>query len=69
MECCLCHHEYRLSDLVFVNPVMCPFCILGHGCVYVISKEFKTDQIIKYAVQLIRSPRMIHHLKCIVPSK
>lgn len=69
MECCLCHHEYALTELVFVQPSICPFCILGHGCMYVVSKDIKTDEVIKFAVQRIRSPRMMHRLKCIVPSK
>ena len=65
MNCLLCNHEYHCSDLVFTT-VICPFCVLGHGNKHPVSKELKTKLILELAVSLVKSPRMIHLLKCIV---
>ena len=69
MNCLFCNHEYHCSDLVFTTPAICPFCVLGHGNKHPVSKELKTKLIIELAVSLVKSPRMIHRLKCIVPCR
>jgi hypothetical protein len=68
MKCLFCNHEYQLYELVFTTPAICPFCVLGHGNNVPVYKELKTNKIIQIAVYLAMSPRMIHRLKCIVPS-
>jgi len=68
MDCYFCNYEYDESELVFHTPIqVCPFCVLGHGRGYSIGKEYQTTDIIDFAVKLVKSPRMIHRLRCIIP--
>lgn len=69
MKCHFCNHEYQYSELVFTLPAICPFCVLGHGNRVPVYKGLKTRQIIETAVSMVKSPRMLHRLKCIVPCR
>ena len=69
MLCLYCHKEYYLTDMVLVTPAICPFCILGHGNYYNVDRILRTRSFIKKAVEIIKSPHMVHLLKCIVPTR
>ena len=69
MRCQCCSQEYMVTDLVFTQPVICPFCILGHGRGYYLHRSFRTETYIQIALSRLSTPHMQHRLKCIVPSK
>lgn len=69
MECLYCCKEYNYNELVFVEPTICPFCILGYSNRYYVIKDLKTNESIERAIQIVKSPRMLHRLKCVVPYK
>lgn len=68
MRCYYCYQEYRKDELVLTKPSICPFCILGHGGMYP-NKSYRTEEVIKTAINRLLSPRMQHRLKCRVPSR
>lgn len=69
MDCFFCKQEYEHYDLVLTSPVLCPFCVLGHGNILNVSKTYKSENNMRKAVEIIRKPSMLHRLRCIVPSK
>ena len=69
MKCSYCYVEYKDSDLVLSEPSICSLCILGHGNIYYVLKEIRTNKNIERAIIIARSPHMRHRIKCVIPYK
>ena len=67
MKCFFCTREYRLNELVLIEPAICPLCVLGVGNHFYVYKELRRNYYRRIAQNIVKSPRLIHILKCMIP--